>query len=273
MTTQNSKITWIASFPRSGNTWVRALISAYSNEGEININSIMQTGDKNPEYYDGIIKKPIHEWSMSDQALIKPAAMMRMLEDAGGNLMLKTHDCNIDISGIAQIPHDITRAAIYMVRDPRDIALSFKNHYNTDSNDAAIDKLLDNKSLMRFPNKGLFIPQLSWNIHIASWMRELPYPVYALRYEDLLAKPFDILSEIVKFLGLEYDVDLVTKTIQACDFDRLKKQEKKEGFREGVGQEFFHKGKAQRWKKALEPELQQKITTACRKEMQSLGYL
>lgn len=273
MTQNDNKITWIASFPRSGNTWVRALITAYSNEGNVEINSIMQTGDKNPEYYENIITRPIDQWSMTEQALLKPAAMMRMLEDAGGNLMLKTHDCNIDLSGVAQIPHEISRAAIYIVRDPRDIALSFKNHYGMDTNKAAVDQLLDSKFLTRFPNKGLFVPQLSWNIHFASWMRELPYPVYALRYEDLLTKPFDILSEIIKFLGLEYDPELVKKSIEACTFDRLQKQEQKEGFREGVGQTFFHKGVAQRWKAELEQELQKKITKACGHEMRSVGYI
>ena len=273
MQTNESKITWIASFPRSGNTWVRALITAYNNDGNVDINNIMQTGDKNPEYYDSIVKTPISEWSMTDQALIKPAAMMRMLEDAGGNLMLKTHDCNIDLSGVAQIPHHITRAAIYIVRDPRDIALSFKNHYKTKTTDVAVNRLLDSNFLTRFPNKGLFVPQLSWNIHVASWMRELPYPVYALRYEDLLTKPFDVLSDIIKFLNLDYDAELIKKSIKACAFDRLKKQESKEGFREGVGQEFFHKGEAQRWKKSLDPALQDEIVKACKKEMQSVGYL
>jgi hypothetical protein len=233
----------------------------------------MQTGDKNPEYYDEIVKKPINQWSMNDQALIKPAAMMCMLEDAGGNLMLKTHDCNIDISGVSQIPHHITRAAIYIVRDPRDIALSFKNHYNTDTTDIAVDRLLNDTFLTRFPSKGLFVPQLSWSLHVSSWMRELPYPVYALRYEDLLANPFDILSDIIKFLNLDYDADLVNKSIKACAFDRMKKQEKKGGFREGVGQEFFHKGEALRWKKELNSKLQTRIINSCKNEMQSVGYL
>ena len=267
------RLTWIASFPRSGNTWVRALISAYINEGVTDINSIMQTGDKDYKYYDGIVKAPISEWSMTDQALIKPTAMLRMLEDADGNLMLKTHDCNVDISGVAQIPHDISRAAIYIARDPRDIALSFKNHYNTHTLDAAVDKLLDAKHITRYPNKGLHVLQLSWQLHIASWLRELPYPVYILRYEDLLSKPFDILSDIVRFLQLEYDADIVNKSIEACDIQRFQQQEKKQGFREGVGQVFFHQGKAQRWRDELDVRLQERIKNACRKEMTALEYL
>ena len=273
MTQSDHKITWIASFPRSGNTWIRALITAYNNGGEVDINSIMQTGDKDPQYYEDIVKRSVSEWSMMDQALIKPAAMMRMLEEAEGNLMLKTHDCNVDLSGVSQIPHHITRAAIYIVRDPRDIALSFKNHYATGNNKKAVKRLLDNQFMTRYPNKGLFVPQLSWNIHVASWMRELPFPVYALRYEDLLAKPFEILTDIVKFLSLEYDADLVRKSIEACAFDRMQKQEVKMGFREGVGQEFFHKGQAQRWKSELEPQLQKQIVALCKNEMQSVGYL
>ncbi len=273
MSYPNSKVTWIASYPRSGNTWIRALISAYANDGEVDINGIMQTSDKDPSYFDGIVKKPIHNWSMSDQALVKPAAMLRMLEDAGGNLLLKTHDANIDVSGIAQIPHDITNAAIYIIRDPRDVALSFKNHYGLKTNAEAVEKLIDDKFMSRFPNNGLFVPQLSWKINFASWMRELPYPIYALRYEDLLEKPFEIFSEIIQFLKMDYDAELTRKTIDACTFDNMKRQEKKDGFRETVGNEFFHKGQAQRWKTELEPELQAKIVEAFKAEMSSVGYL
>lgn len=273
MSFTNSKITWIASYPRSGNTWIRALISAYANNGEVDINGIMQTSDKDPSYFDGIVKKPIQDWSMTDQALVKPAAMVRMLEDAGGNLLLKTHDANIDVSGIAQMPYDITNAAIYIIRDPRDVALSFKNHYGCKTNAEAVDKLIDDKFMTRFPNNGLYVPQLSWKINVASWMRELPYPVYALRYEDLLEKPFEIFSEIIQFLKMEYDAELTRRTIDACTFDKMKQQEKKKGFRETVGQEFFHKGQAQRWKTELEPELQTKIVEAFRAEMSSVGYL
>lgn len=272
MSYPDNKITWIASYPRSGNTWIRALISAYANNGEVDINGIMQTSDKDPEYFEGIVKKPIQDWTLSDQALVKPAAMLRTLEGAGGNLLLKTHDANIDVSGIAQIPHDLTNAAIYIIRDPRDVALSFKNHFACKNNTEAVDKLLDDNFMTRGPNNGLFMPQLSWKIHMASWMRELPYPVYALRYEDLLDKPFEIFSEILQFLKMDYDPDLTRKTIDACSFDKMQKQEKKEGFREAVGQEFFHKGKSQRWKTELEPELQTKILNACKAEMNSVGY-
>ena len=267
------RITWIASFPRSGNTWVRALISAYLNQGTIGINEVMQTGDKDPVYYHDIVKAPVNEWSMTDQALLKPAAMARMLEDAGGNLMLKTHDCNVDISGIAQIPHALTRGAIYIARDPRDVALSFQNHYATDNIDIAVDKVLDGTGMTRYPNLGLFVLQLSWQLHVSSWLRDLPYPVYALRYEDLLDNPFEIFSEIVRFLKLDYDAELVRKCIDACQFDKLSHQEKTEGFRESVGQAFFHKGRAERWKTDLDKKSQERIVNACRKEMKILEYL
>ncbi len=269
----DNKITWIASYPRSGNTWIRALITAYANNGEVDINNIMQTSDKDPRYFDGIIKKPIEDWTLVDQALLKPAAMARMLEDADGNLLLKTHDCNIDISGVAQIPYDQTRVGIYIVRDPRDVVLSMRNHFVCKDNKEAVSKITDDKFMTRAPNKGVFMPQLSWKIHIASWMRELPYPVYALRYEDMLEKPFEIFSEIIQFLNMDYDKDLVIKTIDACSFDKLSKQEKEEGFRETVGQEFFHKGKAQRWKTELEPELRTVIENTFKAEMKSVGYL
>lgn len=269
----SNKITWISSYPRSGNTWMRALITAYANNAVIDINCIIQNNDKTPEYYNDIIKKPIHDWTMFEQALIKPVAMLRMLEESGKNLILKTHDCNVDISGVAQIPTDFTRSAIYMVRDPRDVVLSLKNHYGCSDNAEAVDILINDSSITRFSNKGLFVPQLSWKINVTSWMRKLPYPVHIVKYEDMLERPVETFSEVVKFIGVKYEEQLIIKTIDACSFDKFQKQELKNGFRESIGPKFFHKGITKRWKKELESELQTKIVNACEIEMKSLGYI
>lgn len=269
----NKKITWIASYPRSGNTWMRALLTAYVNNGKININGIMQSNDKTLLYYDGIIKKPVQDWSMLEQGLIKPVAMLRMLEESDNNQMLKTHDCNIDISSVAQIPTDLTRAAVYIVRDPRDVTLSFKNHYRCKNNAEAVEMLTQDNFITQFPDNGLYIPQLSWKINVASWTRKLPYPVHIVKYEDMLKNSYDTFSKVVRFLKLEYNEELLRESIDSCNFNKLRKQEKKYGFRESVGPTFFHKGQVERWKTELEPELQTKIVTACEAEMKSLGYI
>jgi hypothetical protein len=266
-------ITWIASFPRSGNTWLRALITAYANDGEININDIMQTGDKEPMYYEGIVNAPFSVWSMIDQAMFKPAAMKRMLEHAGSNLLLKTHDCNREIAGVEQIPPRLSRTAIYMVRDPRDVALSFKNHYVLDTMDATLDMMLDDEMLMRFPNKGLFIPQGSWQGNTASWLEKKAYPVHILRYEDLLTQPFKEFSKVVRVLKLDFDARLLKKSIEACQFSKFQKAEQQTGFREGVGQTFFLKGQADRWKKELSQAHQDRIIRACSTQMKAFNYL
>lgn len=266
-------ITWIASYPRSGNTWVRAFLTAYFNQGEVNINSIMQTGDKESVYYGPILDTPISERSMEDQAMIKPAAMMRMLEAAGDNIILKTHDANVDIAGVPQIPSHVTRAAIYLARDPRDVALSLMNHYKLSSLDTAIDQMLQQDFMTRFPDKGLIVPQLSWKMNIGSWFQKTNFPLFTLRYEDLISQPFDKFSEIVHFLKIDYDANLVKKCMAATQFDKLQSQEKKTGFREGVGATFFHKGQVQRWKTDMDKSHQVRIEKACADEMKALGYL
>ena len=266
-------ITWIASFPRSGNTWLRALITAYANGGEVDINQIMQTGDKEPMYYGGILNQAINTWSMTDQAMLKPTAMMRMLEHAGNNLLLKTHDYNREIAGVEQIPPYLSRAAIYIVRDPRDVALSFLNHYDMPDMDAALDNMLTDETLSRFPDKGLFVPQGSWQLHAASWLRKTPYPVHVLRYEDLLEQPFKEFGKVVRFLKIDFDAKLLKKSIQACEFSRMQKAEQKTGFQEGVGQVFFHKGQANRWQAELSQTHQDRIVKACREQMKAFNYL
>lgn len=268
----DQKITWIASYPRSGNTWVRTLLSAYANAGECSINQIMQTGDKNPEFYEEILETSISNWLPFDQAMIKPAAMMRLLERAQGNVMLKTHDANLALAGVSLIPQHLTHAAIYMVRDPRDVALSLQNHYNTSTLDEAVDRMLDDEYVSRHANQGLYDVQLSWKTHIRSWMQQCPYPVYALRYEDLLQDTEKVFSEIVQFLKLGFDKGLIQESIKSCTFDNLQGQEKAEGFRENVGRQFFFKGQMQRWKTEMPKKLQDKIWKACGEEMKSLGY-
>jgi hypothetical protein len=268
-----SLITWIASFPRSGNTWLRALITAYANGGVVDINNIMPTGDKEPMYYDGIVNAPINTWSMIDQAMIKPVAMKRMLEHAGNNVLLKTHDCNRQIAGVEQIPPRLSRTAIYMVRDPRDVALSFKNHYVFDSMDATLDLMLNDEALTRFPDKGLFIPQSSWQGNTASWLEKKPYPVHVLRYEDLMAQPFKEFGKVVRILQMDFDAELVKRSIEACQFDKFKKAEQETGFRESVGQTFFHKGQVNRWEKELEKVHQDRIVKACHTQMKAFNYL
>lgn len=269
---QQSLITWIASYPRSGNTWVRAFITAYANNGTIDINNIMQTGDKHPAYYASIIKPPIGTWTMADQAMLKPAAMMRMLGDAGNNLILKTHDCNLAIAGVEQIPPNLTRTAIYVVRDPRDVALSFKNHYAMPTMEAAVDQMLNDETLTRFPDSGLFVPQRSWQKHVGSWTRTLPYEVLTLRYEDLLENPFEHFSKVVRLLKMDFDARLIKKSIEACSFEKFQAAEQASGFQEGVGQTFFYKGQAKRWKKELDPALQDRVVKACRQQMKIFDY-
>ena len=94
-----------------------------------------------------------------------------------------------------------------------------------------------------------------------------------LRYEDLLSKPFESFSKIVRLLKMDFDAKLIKKSIEACSFDKFQKAEQSDGFQEGVGQTFFHKGQANRWETELDEALQTRIVKACRREMKSFGYL
>ena len=266
-------ITWIASFPRSGNTWLRARITAYANDGEVDINNIMQTGDKEPGYYQGIVNAPIGSWTLPHQSMLKPAAMLRMLEHAGSNLLLKTHDWNREIAGVEQIPPKLTRTELYVVRDPRDVALSFMNHYKLESMDATLDLMLNDDTFTRFPDSGLFVPQSSWQAHTESWLRKTPYPLHVIRYEDLIEQPFKEFSKVVRILQLGFDAKLVKKSINACEFSRFQKAEQEHGFKEGVGQTFFHQGQARRWEKEMDQAHLDRIVKSCRRQMKAFGYL
>jgi hypothetical protein len=285
-------IIWIASYPKSGNTWVRALLSSYlyyrkKNFDFNDLNKIEQFPSKkhlNSFLTDfGNIENTPQYW-ISAQKKINTKDQFKFL---------KTHNALCTINGYNFTDKDNTLAAIYIVREPRNIITSLANHY-----DISIDhayNFLTNKRKIIFSKEvsksGALLEEKgnahfvgSWNEHYNSWKKIGFAPIKIVKYEDLIAdteKTFlSILKFLSSFMSIKIEKGRVDRAVKSCTFDELKKKESREGFFEAPAIKksnkkivFFKLGKNNNWKKILKPEMDKKIKNSFFEEMFELGYL
>jgi hypothetical protein len=171
---------------------------------------------------------------------------------------------------------EAARGAIVLVRDPRDIALSFADHRGT-SVDEAIDLLCDpfatiGRSIQR-QRRQLRQRLLDWSAHVSSWLDQRDLPVHLVRYEDMEADAAAVLIGTARFAGLEMTEERVARATRLSAFDLLRSQEDRSGFAEGVrGRPFFRRGHSGAWRSALSSGQAERIETAHGKTMIRLGY-
>lgn len=271
----SEKITWLASYPKSGNTWIRLLLTAYRNGGIVDIDKADATDADNYEYFTrAVCPLDLSDVSYGTKLLLRPAALLHQLAaTATRPIILKTHHCNGTPIGLAPlIPPALTEKAIYVVRDPRDVALSFSRHLGQ-----SLETVITN---MNEPAYGLGkdgdIPHhiSSWSLHVKTWMKEEEFPVLLVKYEDLCDNTAGQLKRILDFCNFEIDDDRIRSAVNACDIDKLRDQEKSHGFKESPPESselFFFKG-GSHWLENMSIDNIRRIQEDHGEAMRILGY-
>ena len=270
-----SKILWLASYPKSGNTWMRMFLSAYRNSGIVNIN---HTGpfayDDMAKYtYQVISPKPYTELAPEEMAAVRGAYFVHLLNmGRGDRLFVKTHSCIGLLAEYPTIPEVFTEGGLYMVRDPRDVCVSYAHHCQM-SIDETIDFMLKPAATINHDTR--YHALGTWEEHVKTWVdKDIAFPRHIVRYEDMVNEPKKTFSRVVEFLGWDVDKDLVDKSIEGTEFSKLKHQEEKYGFREQShsGAHFFRKGKIGSWKDEMTDKQVKRLTDAFAETMKPLGY-
>lgn len=252
------KIIWLASFPKSGNTWTRSLLANYfMPPGEApGINELRKftLADVRQDFYDRAAGRPYRGKTFAEWVEIRPKVLRLLAEARPGTHFVKTH-CQIARIGDHDIiPPEVTAAAIYIMRNPFDVAISFARHINTDL-DTATARMMDPNSLNTTPSM-IFETVGRWDGHVASWLGAPGLPRHVMRYEDMIDDIEDSLQRLLGFLQAPVDHGKMRRAIRAASFQSLKKQEEQQGFRERPQEmkQFFHSGKAGGWRETLSPE-------------------
>lgn len=290
-------IIWLASYPKSGNTWVRNIVKQivfddYKNKGDIfddsdkirryptkkdidNLPKIPSSNSHTENQKKIVINHTVKNWKSSQEKINKNKIIN----------LFKTHNMlckiNLDDQDYLFTDKDNSAGVIHIVRDPRNILTSLGNHYSQTQEESA-NMLLNDFSWIGFNNHE--IPQLisSWKNHYNSW-KKFPENNLLIKYEDLIKDPKKEIIRLIeyfsKFFKLNVTTHQIEKIINNTSFENFSEQENKGKFKEnaknnlGVKKKFFYLGPENNWEKYVKKEILIKISTSFEKEMKELGYL
>ena len=271
-------LVWLASYPKSGNTWLRAFLhNLLSNKDEpVDINDLMElsVGDTLKEWYAEVAGGDISRLSEKEIAQLRPRVHRRLTELSKNSVFVKTHNILGTDRGVSLITMEVTVGAIYVVRNPLDMVLSLGPHFGL-TIDQAIEMMALEKA--RTPPDRANVEQLlsSWSSHVKSWTRQPHERIHVVRYEDMHLSPIETFAQIAKFLEIDFRIDRIEKAVRFSAFDVLRAQEDQHGFRERSihADKFFRAGKAGAWRDRLSPKQVDAIISRHREQMARFDYL
>tara|TARA_Y100000590_G_scaffold3631_1_gene4803 strand:- start:3814 stop:4647 length:834 start_codon:yes stop_codon:yes gene_type:complete len=276
-------IIWVASYPKSGNTYVRSFLSAYyyTNNGDFDFNLlkfIEQFPDK--QFFNGFI-------SNKDEASKNWLPIQRNLIKSKKVKFLKTHSAYGSYNNNQFTSSEVTLGGIYVVRDPRNIISSLTNHFSLNL-DEALNMLLDeNRGIKSDDNNFATYSFLSsWSNHLKSWSNVKSFRTIIIKYEDLENSNEKVFASLIRFINnllsnnQGIDFPKFKRAIESTNFNILKKKENKEGFLEAMFSKkqdkkipFFNLGFKSNWKKDLDKKIALEIEKNFKKEMKDIGYI
>lgn len=272
-------ILWLASYPKSGNTWMRVfLANLILDEPEPlplqRINEVCSS-EPNEVWFQPLVSKPVRELSEKRIASLRTKAQERAVSLNKNVMPMKTHSlCGKD-HGYPIISTKATTGVIYILRDPRDVAISAADHYGL-TLDQAIDVMSDPKARGRGkPGNTVYELMGSWSDHVRSWTRWKHSPLMVLRYEDMLADPHGQLGRVARTLGITQDEARIRRAVEFSSFKALQAQEAASGFIEKSehSQRFFRSGQAGGWRDKLTATQIAAIEREHGEQMRRFGYL
>jgi Sulfotransferase domain len=268
---------WLASYPKSGNTWVRTflhnLMLNADRPADLNELTKFTIGDGNKIWYENVTGKPYDSFTPEEAAALIPKVQEAYARSQRDSVFVKTHNFLGKVFDVPLITPGLTAGAVYIVRNPLDVVISLSNHYGL-TLDQGIDMMNDPEAFSAETDRKVQDQLGSWSGHVKSWEFMDKSMCHTMRYEDMLFKPEKTFGGLAKFLGLNPPKQRLKKAIKFSSFGALQKQEKEKGFNERSDktEKFFRVGKAGQWKTILSPEQVERIYSAHSEVMIKYGY-
>ena len=278
-------IIWLASYPKSGNTWIRIFLNSmlYSEnkiDVDINSNSIDQFPLRS--HFEDLTDNTndINEFAkncINAQDKINLDNKVKIFKTH--NAYWKQNSTNFSFTN-----KENTLGIIYIVRDPRNVITSVLNYFNKKDYNDALNFLKDEKKILGGSNEDFGIPTIisSWSNHYNSW-KKLDKNYLLIKYENLLNKPeieFKKITDYLETVGkFKFKNNEISLAIENTKFNKLSSQEDQWGYNgnsptnKKLNKKFFNLGPDNKWQKILNQEIKNKIEDIFGKEMKELGYL
>lgn len=272
-------ILWLASYPKSGNTWMRAFLANLfaGRNRPLAIDDLPKwaVGDNFWAHYERLAGRPREALDEADVRRPRPLVHRWFATARGETAVVKTHSLLGFVDGAPSITAEVTAGAIYIVRNPLDVVVSFAHHYAT-GYDRAVEALCRDGNFL--PASERLLPQYigSWSQHVRSWTETPGLRRLVVRYEDMVARPRHTFGAVVRFLGLPDDRPRLARAIRFSHFRELAAQERRSGFveaRPDGSTPFFRRGRPGAWRESLTAEQVERIVDAHGPVMRRFGYL
>ncbi len=264
-------IVWIASYPRSGNTFVRLLLANYfvARFAPMSLHSVMDfTFGEGVEFlWHQVTQLKASERSERTQWLARGAYMDRLRNTTPPTpfRFVKTHTVNCTRWSSPAFDFRPADRVIYVARNPLDVAVSLASFFGWPM-DKTISHMLSPYASVQNEVTG------TWNLHVHSWLQMTGAPLLFVNYNDLVADTAGQLVRILKFLGGKPNLDHVANIVNWTRFEKLQEQENTIGFPEAPkARKFFRAGRADQWKDNLTPEQVTYVINACSAGMDLIG--
>ncbi|MBK1663201.1 sulfotransferase [Rhodospirillum rubrum] len=272
---------WLASYPKSGNTWMRLMVQSLAQGGgPVDLSRPLAPGLplRSRDTLGRLLGADCGELSAEEIERLRPWTYIKAAGLLPGPSFHKTHERWRRTAWNEPIlPPEASCGAVYILRDPRDIALSLA-HHTAVTLDAAIAVMADaDHTLAEAGDRYSLLyrqPLGTWSQHVLSWVENATPVPLILRYEDMIDDPLAALTGVCAHIGLNASAAVLRAATRSCAFDVLRRAEQDHGFTEAMpGRAFFRRGLAGGWRDTLSPAQRQRIEDDHRAVMSRFGYL
>ena len=271
-------IVWLASYPKSGNTWVRMLLlnlfSGAKEPASLADVSRMSTGDTVMRWYRDVDDRPPGSWTTDDVAKLRLKVQRHLAGSRDDSIFVKTHAALMPMCGQPAFDMSVSAGAIYIVRNPLDIVASYARHAGLD-HDATITLMsTPGHMLPRTDDLAEFV-QGGWSQNVASWTAQPSPAIHIVRYEDLIDDTEATFAAVCRFLTLDVTPESLARAAAHSRIDVLRRLEDEGGFQERTKSQarFFGDGRSGGWRDVLSDDQAARLVDRHRAQMARFGYV
>lgn len=271
-------LVWLASYPKSGNTWLRVFMANYllNRHEPLSINEVYRVafGDSLLGFYARVAGRPVDPRNEQAVLALRHRVLKAITANGAANNLVKTHNQNLRVGEVFLIPADLTKLGVYILRNPLDMALSYADHYGLTVEQVA--EAIASPSNRVVPDPTNVMQYLgNWSQHVRSWTEARDFPVLTMRYEDMHADSEGQFARVIERLGFKVDPERLGRAARFSSFKELRRQEDSGGFRERTrhAERFFRAGKTGQWREALPEAVVERICRDHNAVMKRHGYL